>query len=128
MDMQNQNETPPKGSDLGRMSTDKALDAMMAILPDVARILNDPEAEEVSKKFKGDAAKDVEAGDAFQALLPLFARKYRAELYRIVAACQDCTVDEATNQPMAKTIAVFAASLRTMNGFFVCCLHMARNM
>ena len=30
MDMQNQNETTLKGSDLGRMSTDKALDAMMA--------------------------------------------------------------------------------------------------
>lgn len=126
MDMQNQNEKAI--GDLGRMSTDKALDAMMTILPDVARILNDPEAEEVSKKFKGDAAKDVEAGDAFHALIPLFAKKYRPELYRIVAACQDCTVDDVVNQPLTKTIAVFAASLHTMNGFFVCCLHMARNM
>ncbi len=126
MDMQN--EKVHANGDLGRMSTYEGLDAMMTILPDVARILNDPEAEEVSKKFKGDNAKDVEAGDAFHALLPLFARKYRPELYRIVAACQGCTVDEITSQPLTKTIAVLAASLRTMNGFFACCLHMARNM
>lgn len=126
MDMQN--NTAPAIGDLGRLNTDKALDVMMEILPDVARILNDPEAEEVSKKFKGDAIKDVEAGDAFHALLPLFARKYKAELLRIVAACQDCTVDEVRKQPLTKTIMVFSASLRTLNGFFICCLHMARNM
>lgn len=121
-----QNEKKMVG--LGLMDTDKALDVMMEILPDVALIMNDKEAEDVLKKVKGKEAADMEAGDAYHALIPLFAKKYKPNFLRIVAACQGLTVDEVKKQNITVTVATFAASLRMMNGFFLCCLHMARNM
>ena len=105
---------------LNTMDTDAALDAMMEILPDVARILNDTDAEE--------SIKDVESGDAFRSIIPLFAGKYKTEFLRIVAVCQGCTVDEVRKQNLTKTTSVFAASLRMLISFFGCCLHMARSM
>lgn len=128
MDKQNESTLPSLTLGLDAMETGKALDVMMEILPDVAVILNDPEADELSKQLKGDGIKSVEAGDAFRALIPLFAKKYKAQFLRIVATCQGCTADDVSKQPLPKTMAVFSASLRTLNGFFVCCLHMARNM
>lgn len=129
MDMQKEKNTPtPLALGLDAMETGNALDVMMKILPDVALILNDPEAEEIVKQTKGEGIKNVEAGDAFHKLIPLFAQKYKAQFLRIVAACQGTTFDVVSSQPLPKTMAVFAASLKTLNGFFVCCLHMARNM
>lgn len=113
---------------LDTMDTDAALDAMMKILPDVARILNDAEAGEIIGKLKGESIKDVESGDAFRSIIPLFAGKYKAEFLRIVAVCQGCTVDEVRKQNLTKTTSVFAASLRMLISFFGCCLHMARSM
>lgn len=109
------------------MQTDKALDVMMGILPDVAAIMNDTEAEDIIAKVK---AKDqeLEAGDAMKQLVPLFARKYRAELYRIVAAMQGVTVEEVKKQNITQTVMSLSAGLRVYSGFFECCLHMARNM
>lgn len=109
------------------MQTEKALDVMMGILPDVAAIMNDTEAEDIIAKVK---AKDqeLEAGDAMQQLVPLFARKYRAELYRIVAAMQGVTVEEVKNQNITQTVMSLSSGLRVYSGFFACCLHMARNM
>lgn len=124
MDMQT--KKPPVG--LENMETDKALDVMMKILPDVAAILNDPEADEVLKKVRGEESKTLEAGDAFAVLVPLFAKQYKPQLFRIVAACQDTTVADVKKQPISKTIGMLANSLRVMTGFFGCCLHMARNM
>lgn len=126
--MDKQKEQAPIMAGLNTMETDKALDVMMKILPDVAVILNDSEAEELVKQTKGDGIKNVEAGDAFLKLIPLFAQKYKAQFIRIVAACQGCTEAEAEKQSITKTVAVFAASLRVLNGFFTCCLHMVRNM
>ena len=113
---------------LGAMDTSKALDVMMDILPDVAMILNDKDAEGILKQVKGKEAGDMEAGDAYHALIPLFAKKYKPQFLRIVAACQGCTVEEVSQQNITLTVANFASSLRTLNGFFLCCLHMARNM
>lgn len=109
------------------MQTDKALDVMMGILPDVAAIMNDTEAEDIIAKVK---AKDqeLEAGDAMQQLVPLFARKYRAEFYRIVAAMQGVTVEEVKKQNITQTVMSLSNGLRVYSGFFACCLHMARNM
>lgn len=126
--MDKQKEQAPIMAGLNTMETDKALDVMMKILPDVAVILNDQEAETLAKQLKGDGIKEMEAGDAFHKLIPLFAQKYKAHFIRIVAACQGCTEDEVLKQSLTKTVAVFSASLRMLNGFFVCCLHMARNM
>lgn len=109
------------------MQTDKALDIMMEILPDVAAIMNDTEAEEIIAKVKAKD-KELEAGDAMQQLIPLFARKYRAELYRIVAAMQGVTVENVMEQTIAKTTAALSSGLRVYSSFFACCLHMARNM
>lgn len=132
-DMQTNNaataqEAPVPEKWLDAMETDRALDVMMKILPDVAVILNDPDAEKAVEPLKGEKAKNVEAGDAFRALIPIFAQKYKPQLIRIVAACQGCTEDEVRKQSIMKTTAVFASSLRLMTGFFGCCLHMARNM
>lgn len=121
-------EAPAIKFGLDAMETDKALDCMVKIAPEVATILNDDEAEGIISQVKGDKVKTLKAGDAFSKLVPLFARKYKEEFLRIVAACQDCSVDEARAQTLTRTTAVFAASLRTMTGFFACCLHMARNM
>lgn len=109
------------------MQTDKALDVMMGILPDVAAIMNDTEAEDIIAKVK---AKDqeLEAGDAMQQLVPLFAKKYRDELYRIVAAMQGVTVEEVKKQNISQTVMSLSNGLRVYSGFFACCLHMARNM
>ena len=113
---------------LNTMDTDAALDAMMEILPDVARILNDTDAEEIISKLKGESIKDVESGEAVRSIIPLFAGKYKTEFLRIVAVCQGCTVDEVRKQNLTKTTSVFAASLRMLISFFGCCLHMARSM
>lgn len=109
------------------MQTDKALDVMMSILPDVAAIMNDTEAEDIIAKVK---AKDqeLEAGDAMQQLIPLFARKYRAELYRIVAAMQGVDVETVSQQEITKTLIALSNGLKVYANFFACCLHMARNM
>lgn len=109
------------------MQTDKALEVMLAITPDVARIMNDPDADGVIARVK---AKDptLEAGDAVQALVPLFARKYRAELYRIVAAFQGVPEEQIGSQDIATTVMHLASGLRVYAGFFGCCLHMALNM
>ena len=109
------------------MQTDKALDVMMSILPDVAAIMNDAEAEDIIAKVK---AKDqeLEAGDAMQQLVPLFAKKYRDELYRIVAAMQGVTVEMVKEQNITQTVMALSSGLRVYSSFFACCLHMARNM
>ena len=109
------------------MQTDKALDVMMSILPDIAAIMNDTEADDVIAKIK---AKDneLETGDVMQHLIPLFARKYREELYRIVAAMQGVEVETIQKQDITKTIMSLSNGLRVYAGFFACCLHMARNM
>lgn len=125
MDMQT-NHVAPVG--IGMMDTDKALDVMMEILPDVAIIMNDKDAEDVLKQVKGKDAGNMDAGDAFNALIPLFAKKYKPQFLRIVAACQGCSADDVKKQNFTQTVSVFAASLRAMNGFFTCCLHMVRNM
>lgn len=109
------------------MQTDKALDAMMDILPDMAAIMNDSEADEIIKRVKAQDA-TLEAGDAMTALVPMFARKYKAELFRIVAAFQGVTVEDVAKQDITKTLAVLAHGLRVYAGFFGCCLHMARSM
>lgn len=109
------------------MQTDKALDAMMDILPDMAAIMNDTEADDMIQRVKAKDA-TLEAGDAMTALVPLFARKYKAELYRIVAAFQGITPEDVAKQEITKTLAVLAHGLRVYAGFFGCCLHMARNM
>ena len=109
------------------MQTDKALDVMMEILPDVAAIMNDTEAEDIIAKVK-TKDKELEAGDAMQQLIPLFAKKYRPELYRIVAAMQGETVEEVREQNITKTVMELSNGLRVYAGFFACCLHMARNM
>lgn len=126
--MDKQTNNAPLLMGLDAMETGNALDVMMAILPDVAVIMNDPEADALVQQLKGDGIKKVEAGDAFRVLIPLFAKKYKAQFLRIVAACQGVALGEVEKQPLPKTMAVFAASLKTLNGFFVCCLHMARNM
>lgn len=126
-DMQT-NEKKPMYDGLGSMPMEIGLDVMMEILPDVALILNDPEADKLAKETKGEKIKDLDAGDAFNALIPLFARKYKPQFLRIVAACQGCSVDDIRAQTLRKTITVFASSLRVMTDFFGCCLHMARNM
>lgn len=127
MDKQNEKNTAPMKLGLDTMETGKALDVLMEVLPDVAVILNDPEADGIIKQLKGDIS-DVEAGDAYRILIPLFARKYKPQLLRIVAACQGSTMDEVNKQSLTKTVTSFASSLRMMNSFFVCCLHMVRNM
>lgn len=126
-DMQT-NEMKPMYDGLGSMPMEIGLDVMMEILPDVALILNDPEADKLAKETKGEKIKDLDAGDAFNSLIPLFARKYKPQFLRIVAACQGCSVDDIRAQTLRKTITVFASSLRVMTDFFGCCLHMARNM
>ena len=126
--MQTMNNPAPPVVGLENMETDKALDVMMEILPDVAIILNDPEADAILKKVRGEEAKALEAGDAFAVLVPLFAKKYKPQLLRIVATCQGVALDEVKQQPVSRTIGMLANALRVMTGFFGCCLHMARNM
>lgn len=109
------------------MKTDMALDVMMDIIPDVAAIMNDTEAEEIIAKVKA-RDKDLETGDAMQVLIPLFARKYKPELYRIVAAFQGITAEEVGKQNIADTVMYLASGLRLYFGFFGCCLHMVRSM
>ena len=109
------------------MKTDKALDVMMEILPDVAAIMNDADAGDIIARVK-EKDRELEAGDAMQQLIPLFARKYRAELYRIVAAFQGVPVEKISEQDITTTVTALSTGLRVHKGFFVCCLHMARNM
>lgn len=109
------------------MQTDKALETMMAVLPDVAAIMNDPDADGIIARVKaGDS--ELEAGDAMSALIPLFARKYKQNLYNLVAAFQGITAEEVGKQEITRTIAVLAAGLKVYSGFFACCLHAVRNM
>lgn len=109
------------------MQTDKALDVMMAILPDIAVIMNDTEADEIIAKVKKRDA-ELEAGDAMQQIIPLFARKYRAELFRIVAAFQGVDEETVRKQEITKTVLALSNGLRVYTGFFACCLHMAQSM
>ncbi len=109
------------------MQTDKALDVMMQILPDVAVIMNDSDADSIIAKVKNRDA-ELEAGDAMQQLIPLFARKYKAELFRIVAAFQGITAEEVAKQDIAKTLLYLTSGLKLYSGFFACCLHMVQNM
>lgn len=109
------------------MQTDKALDVMMAILPDIAAIMNDTEADEIIAKVKNRDS-DLETGDAMQQLIPLFARKYRGELYRIAAAFQGTDEESVRKQEITKTVLALSNGLWVYNGFFACCLHMAQNM
>lgn len=110
------------------IQTDKAFEIMMKILPDVAAIMNDGEADDIIKRVRGDGVKNVETGDAMNALVPLFASKYKHQLYNIVAAFEGCNAEEVGKQDITKTITTLATGLRVMSGFFGCCLHMARNM
>lgn len=109
------------------MKTEQALDVMMAILPDVAAIMNDGDADGILDRVRKQD-KMLEAGDAMQGLVPLFAQKYRAEMLRIVAAFQGCDVETVRQQDIARTVTTLSNGLRVYSGFFACCLHMARNM
>lgn len=109
------------------MQTDKALDVMLQILPDVAAIMNDTEADDILAKIKAKD-KELETGDAMSQLIPLFARTYRPELYRIVAAMQGVPVEKVIEQPIGTTTLALNSGLKVYSSFFACCLHMARNM
>lgn len=110
------------------MSTENALDMMIKILPDVAIIMNDKEAEEMLAALRSKDAGNVETGDAMQSLIPLFAGKYRANLYNIVATFAGCSVDEIKQQDISKTMLSMMYGLRVTGSFFGCCLRMVRSM
>ena len=110
------------------MPTGKALDMMISILPDVAVIMNDNEAEPMLTMLRGDQAGNVEAGDAMKVLVPLFAGKYRQQLYRILAACSGCAVEDIDQQDITKSMLAMMNALKVLTGFFGCCLRMVRSM
>ena len=110
------------------MPTGKALDMMIAILPDVAVIMNDTEAEPMITMLRGKQAGNVETGDAMKVLVPLFAGKYRQQLYRILAACSGCAVEEIDKQDITTSMLAMVNSLKALTGFFGCCLRMVRSM
>lgn len=110
------------------MSTEAALDMMMKILPDVALIMNDTEADEMIAQLRSEEAGNVETGDAMRCLLPMFAGKYRENLYNIVAAFAGCTVDEIREQDISKTMLTMMYGLKVTGHFFTCCLRMVRSM
>lgn len=110
------------------MPTGKAMDMMMEILPDMSIIMNDKEAEPMIAALRSDQAGELEAGDAMKVLVPLFAGKYRQQLYRILAACNGCAVEEIDQQDITKTMLTMLNSTKVLTGFFGCCLRMVRSM
>jgi hypothetical protein len=110
------------------MQTNDALDKMIDVLPEVAAIMNDKEAEPLFKRLRSSDADNLEVGDIMHEIIPLFARKYRQNIYALVAAYQGCTAEEVGEQDITITLFSCTAMLKMTSGFFACCLHMARNM
>lgn len=99
---------------LSEFSADKALDVLCAITPYVCNIASDGELLSAAK------AKVMPAGDStvskaqmvllgaqkISELLPLFLSKHRSDVYGILSAIYETSVDTIAKQPVLKTLSM----------------------
>ena len=115
-------------NDMLRLKTTGAgLDAMLAMLPHIDAILNDPEYRRIKEKVKND--KSATLGELSSQVFPIIAAKNRPALYGVVGAVTGKTAQEIDAQPLEETMAVFESALGSdILGFFAYCARLAARM
>lgn len=86
-----------------KLTTDKAVDVLIEITPYVAEIAADTELRGIITKHK-KAKKSDEFG-LFADLVPLFLKKYRPAVYKLLGAVYEKTEDEIAKQEFTETLA-----------------------
>ena len=84
------------------LTTDRAVDVLIEITPYIADIAADTELKGIVNKQK-KAKKSDELG-LFAALIPLFLKKYRPAVYKLLGAIYGKTAEEIAEQSLSETL------------------------
>jgi|LSQX01.2.fsa_nt_gb hypothetical protein len=85
-----------------KLTTDKAVDLLIEITPYIVEISADTELREVISKQK--KAKKPDEFGLYAGLIPLFLKKYRPAVYKLLGAIYEKTEQEIADQSFTETI------------------------
>lgn len=109
------------------MRADVAFETMEKVLPYLSAIINDEEGATLMRSIR--EKKNAPAGNVMQEMLPLFLGPHKDDMFGIVAALKDCTIEEAKAMEMKDLNAVLRENfVGDMVLFFGNCLTLARCM
>lgn len=109
------------------MRADVAFETMERMLPYLSAIINDEDGSALMRSIreKGKAP----AGNVMQEMLPLFLGPHKEDMFGLVAALKNCTIEEAKALEMKELNAVLRENMvGDMVLFFGNCLTLARCM
>ena len=95
---------------ISQMSTEKAFECMVRMVPYVVEIMSDPAVAEAKAKLK-EKDGELTGGDFMLAMYPLLMRDHAEALCGIVAAMSEKTPDEVKAQPLGETLAALGAGI-----------------
>lgn len=105
------------------MKTSDSFALMEQLLPDLEELLGDDEIRAFKEEARGGAP--IVASSAMQRLMPLFTGKHRDALLRVIAACNDKTVEQVESQELSDTIADMRSGFTDeVYSFFAQCLRL----
>lgn len=85
------------------LTTDRAIDVLIEITPYIAEITSDTELKQIIAKQK-KAKKPDELG-LFAEMVPLFLKKYRQAVYKLLAVIYEKTDEQIAEQNLTETLA-----------------------
>ncbi len=85
-----------------KLTTDRAVDVLIEITPYIVEISADTELREVISKQK--KAKKPDEFSLFAEMIPLFLKKYRPAVYKLLGAVYEKTEQEIADQSFTETI------------------------
>lgn len=85
-----------------KLTTDKAIDVLIEITPYIAEITSDTELKQIIAKQKS-AKKPDEIG-LFAEMVPMFLKKYREPVYKLLGAIYEKTADQIAEQNLSETL------------------------
>lgn len=85
-----------------KLTTDKAVDILIEITPYIVEISSDTELRAIISKQK--KAKKADEFSLFAEMIPLFLKKYRPAVYKLLGAVYGKTEQEISEQKFTETI------------------------
>lgn len=112
---------------LSGMRTGAGLDAMLAMLPPMTRIIGDERFSDIREKLRN--AENAKVFDVAADVFPLMVKEHRTEVYQIVSAVTGKDAREIDDQPLCETMEAFTDAMGAdVLGFFSFFAHMVARM
>lgn len=108
---------------LSEMSTEKAFDAMVKMLPYAVSIAEDAELKETKEHIK-EKRDSLTNGKLMALVIPAVADKHRDDVFSIVAILEGTDKESVSKKPFGETMAAFDSAWEDIMGFFPVCLRL----